>query len=662
MLGIILSQQQVTVGFLVPKDSQNQSTACEPQWDMLSGDLKDGLPNLLTSIVDQVRQSQHFEGTGISPCPVLMFIDQNGQVDALDNNLKEWWSDASLKDFRLIHIGDIAWAYVSGSEGDIQRGKKGLVLERTEDRAYWHELDHLEIEDQTEGEESDVSELFKHERLISTTLPEMDKTSGEKKVLSTLMKRFLQAGFQPEETGRLALTEQIHDNPFSGRFTLTREFDQVSIQAETRMSEEAVAELMLGDFEALRPRLKKQKLIAEGISSLYLMGETLYHPRFLSFLRSECGWTSGLYLAGSGSHQDMIASCLQGIAARAAMIQEADAKRLESLTKQAEAEKKQAEIAAEIQMKDQRTSLLQEIHMICVDPEKKESYEQQFIDLGDRLGIPEAVIKWNISEVLNRIKLEQEREQIGLEWGGNPTSASKEPVILMGKRMAQSGTRLDSGIRATSKDQISEKDLVRPVRKASQKRVRVALADIFAFKGELADVEFISRKATFHQDHDLKVVRILPADRVGNPLEEAAFRRVYHRERSYFEAVSEISESKDGMYFYRKFINLGTLKEYASKNGLAGKKSVEDFNSAELKVILTLLKAAQELPVEHGALTPDNILIGNKRKWNLTKELDVKFVGFHSAEGHKNLEQAHEALSQVIGQNVYKEFKERVQL
>lgn len=723
MLGIILSHQQLAAGSIGKVKAQYLPWEEKNQWLKQVDQPVDVLPDLLIGILEKARKAPWFHGTSDQPCPILVSTVQYEKADFLHASLEGVLAREKVEDFFLARVEAIEWSFLAGLDGYMGEGEKAVILEGIGSQASWREVEHRNQVEKRNPSEVGSADLFKHEKISGRKLDGIGKSSGREKVMATLMKQFSEAGISLDAETQTSLGEQVNQEPIPGTFNISREAGNIVLQAEASFSEEEISELMLGEYHMLRPQLKKDVLHSAGITNVWLMGPHFYHPSFISFLKDECRLEAELKMAELGTVEEIFDLSMKGLSTRTALITEAEAKLAEAIARQKAAEEKKAAIAAELKMKDERDLFLQEIKDVCTDPARKEEYENQFVSRGEALGIPDLVIKWNITEALSRVELVQEGEQIGLavseakaeadsrieerveEQAPKPEETAEEEVEVgepvVAEEVIEEQAELEKEIEEPEAEAIpepvaeevtaaKEEEIIKeaepvlepviqaapvtagvaeavtavPSTKPSRKRQQVALEDIFSFKGDLPDEEFVSRKATFHQDNDVKVIRMLPSEKVSNEAEVAKFRKVHQKELAYYGDLSEISESKDGMYFYRKYIERQTLRDYAGRNGLSNKKSIEDLSSTDLKFILTLLKEVQELPVTHGDLTAENILIVNKRKWNLSKDLEVKFVGFHSRDvsEEETINQAHMALGSVIGEDVYKEFKEKFQL
>ena len=190
------------------------------------------------------------------------------------------------------------------------------------------------------------------------------------------------------------------------------------------------------------------------------------------------------------------------------------------------------------------------------------------------------------------------------------------------------------------------------------------LSDLFAIKGSLPDPEFSTKRVLMKGDPSPKVVRVLNHKEGQNSEKKAAFKRLYRKELAYYEDVSQLTAAKEGVFYYREYLERNTLKQYVKKLGLNNKSSVEDLNSQDLKFILQVFKEVKDLPVSHANITEENILVISKRRWNLQKNVSIHFVGFTSEDSSKDqmVQQTHKMFARLFGEKFYGDFRKKFQL
>ena len=191
-----------------------------------------------------------------------------------------------------------------------------------------------------------------------------------------------------------------------------------------------------------------------------------------------------------------------------------------------------------------------------------------------------------------------------------------------------------------------------------------SLEEIFEISGVLLDPEFITKKVTHIINHDVKVIKILPTEDLENEARVNAFDIVYQKELAYYQELSEVFQAKEGKYYFRNYIERNTLKDYVRKTGLDKKDSFEKLNSNDLKLILEVWREIKGLDISHSNLSEYNILVLTKRKWNFSKDMEIKLVGFTSGEcTEKEMEeQVHKIWSKLIGADVYLDFRKKFKI
>lgn len=710
------------------------------------------------------------------------FENKDGEKNQILNVLK---NAASPHSYEPIHSENLVLSFLHGLKNQEEiTSKNCIVLEAVDD--HLNLCYHLH----SEGENVDIKEfgalaLHTDEQFQYTSFRNIGYSKGNEQLLNELLKEFSEAGLTVDVKGQTDLALQLMEPNQNERYlySLSKNTKNITIQAEIELSRDRFAELMSTNKELLATPLGQHNLQEKEIFKVVLLGNYLSNPFITSYLKDSLHLTDKLIsLEGEGEY-DEFATIVQGLDFRTGEVIHAEEVRQQEEEKKKMEEEKRAKIEAELKVKDSREFLLEELQEQCVDPSKQEHYEEMFVARGIKLGIPEVVIKWNISEVLSRIALQKEGETVGLSSNGagkeskqedsstdnsasvkEETTTSKEPVqsapvkketpssngtnghsshkeepvtkpettveksepaptpIFSAKQTespqvativappkvetqtaekveiekkeetkgdAPKEVKEEVKVVETAKKEENKKEEKAPEKKKekekkdspqaeskpsgsdksskkkeAQGKAKISLNDIFVIKGSLPDAEFSSKKVTFHSDQELKVVRLLSVKEMKDAEKLANFNKLYKKELNYFEEMSELSESKEGLYYYRPFIERNTLKDHIVKLGLDKKKNLEDLSSSDLKFILQIFKEVKELEVSHANLTEENILILAKRKWNLQKNMEIKFIGFTSkdVDTKEMIEQTHHIFSNLMGKEIYQIFRQKFQL
>ncbi|GAB4422460.1 MAG: hypothetical protein OHK0039_38510 [Bacteroidia bacterium] len=628
---------------------------------------------------------------------------------------------------KVVHWDNLALAYLHGqaSKGESDHY---AILEAIDD--YAHLCYVQKNAAAADARELGAAAVKAGERFEFQAYREFGRSHGNEKVLNELLTEFHNAGLNVDMPGQTELALQLLSPKPEHVYTVSKHTRSVNIEAEIRLDPARYEELMTTGREKIGEHLTPRALSGRGVGQVLLLGRYLQNDLLKRYFGSELGLNGSL--AKVADTEDEFETILRGLGLRAQEAVEAEEIRIaeirrreeEEARRQAEAEArrreeeaKRAKIQADLKVKEERDALLEELQRTCVDPELKEEYEETFISRGARLGIPDVVIRWNISEVLSRIELEAEKVAVGIEApAAQPVApveppvvvaAPAEPVVLPAEitpAPVEEIVEEEQWEEAAAEVPVSEPIIDEPVvNKADlswgespaedlsvpepepvlvtettaatvqttqaeptkdKKAPLISLNDIFVIKGALPDHEFAMKKVTFHADSEMKVVRLLPIKDREQENKFARFQKLYEKELKYYGDMSEITESKEGLYYYRDYLERSTLKDHVKRLGLDKKLKLEDLSSTDLKFILQIFKEVRELPVPHADLNEETILVLSKRKWNLQKNVEIRFVGFTAddATPEEMIEMTHAAFGRMMGETFYKDFREKFQL
>ncbi|MCB0839278.1 MAG: hypothetical protein KDD99_21550 [Bacteroidetes bacterium] len=694
-------------------------------------------------------------------------------------------------------------SFVSGlKEQNKISGSNYLVLESLGDYTnLCYHIRNSNAESKGEVKEIGRDALFFDEEFEFYPFKNFGRSAGNENILNELLTEFSSSGLSVDVKGQTDLAFQLMNPNDDYRFTFSKTTDMVSIEAEIKLSEEKYLDLFTTNKDQLNGKLGEHAIQEKGIENVVLLGDFLKNKALQIYFEEELKLRGKLFSIGRDMDIDEYNMIIDGLACRTMEVLEAEKVKEEEIERKRKEEErrrkeeeKRMKIANELKVKEDRESLLQEIRENCVDPSKKEEYEEMYVARGERLQIPDVVIKWNITEVLSAIELKQEEESIG---GGDdddeefsvddnhvneqpeekeeqeevvaveespsepvveepqfeekeepvaeekkeeepvvvetkeeepvaeniqeeelPQEESKEePVVVTNSVNGQNGkyqpevkpepelvavavknepeTKEQTQPVAKTETKVVTKEKEEPVvdesfpepevKKAQEKKeakarreeengtrnwkqevkeAKMSLNDLFLIKGALKDPEFSTKKVTLYADHEPKVVKVLTAKEVNSPEKVARFIQLYEKELSYYNEMSELGVAKEGLYYFRDFIERTTLKDYVNKIGLDKKLSIEELTSSELKFILQVFKEVRELTVPHSNLSEDNILVVSKRKWNLQKNVEIKFIGFtaDNTDEQGMIEETHKIFARLMGKEFYADFREKFQL
>lgn len=754
-------------------------------------------------------------------------------------------------DLEFVHADNLVVSFMHGlPERDKLSENNIIILEAMDD--YTH-LCYQDIDPNRPSpnlKEHGKAALFQGESFDFIPFKDFGTLAGNDRVLSELMAECSIAGLSVDFKGQAQLARQLEEPNPSYRYLVSKQTDSVHLEAEVSLKPEQYEELLLVNKDKLGEKFSTKELEKRKVKNIILIGGFLRTSAFKNYLDSTLKLGDMVHSLDLDGSKDEFSLIVNGLANRTEEVLEAERiMQAEKERKRLEAEKR-AKIAAELKVKEDRDSLLAEIASVCTDPSKQDEYEAMFMDRAAKLGIPDMVVRWNITEVLGKIELQKEGEGVGLyttheksekglefiaeeetqeeaalfssepepekeeeqaeettkeeddlgysdeellasldevlakddtdsvledleldslgepdqammdeinddldaiteeeintkndekpsaeskqtsmpqaketvaavevmeeeveekeeeaedeiesekeklaeyiapaidksiiekpisddvfalemekmsDIGDLPKELEKEPVSSNGNH--GSATKIEA---VKVKDKVEDSQIGRETQVAKFNNVKnldaaISLSDLFSIKGTLPDIEFSTKKVMMVGDQELKAVRVLAAADVGDPDKLARFKKLHKKELSYYPEMSEITEAKEGLFYFRPYLERSTLKSYVKKSGLDNKMDIDELSSTDLKFILQVFKEIRELPTGHADLSEDNILVISKRKWNLQKNMEIKVVGFtsESATAEQMLERTHEVFSGLLGDAFYQDFREKFQL
>ena len=196
---------------------------------------------------------------------------------------------------------------------------------------------------------------------------------------------------------------------------------------------------------------------------------------------------------------------------------------------------------------------------------------------------------------------------------------------------------------------------------------QISLADLeqhFDVEQIYPNADFVYFKGKVKGDSIVKVIRLFRKAHMSSKDKIKSFQRLYRREASYYDYVSSLLKTPIGNYYERDFINGATLGEYLKRIGFVNKNSLEDLSSQDYKIVWQVLKEIENLKFATSGLNEDNFVVVSKMKWNFSKELSVKIVGFNSQDYSRQLmeEDVHNMLTNLLGKTLYQDFRKKFKL
>ncbi|MDX2284031.1 MAG: hypothetical protein NW241_07700 [Bacteroidia bacterium] len=472
------------------------------------------------------------------------------------------------------------------------------------------------------------------EAIPYTRMPDLSPEGILRSVLDEAAEQLRRSGLQPDEHERMLLQQQLagHCRPGSGAFTLDLRRTQgpVRIHARIDMPEGSYERAVIRRAQDLRPYLDKTKLDGMGVRHVLLAGDFFARPAVSEFFGRELGLADLLPEAGICTDEACGRQILQALSQTAAEVLRA---REEADRRRREEEARRQAIEKELRIKTERDQVLRDIQLLCTDPARRSEYEAMFVPRGAAAEMPREIILWNIDEVLRQHQLQMSSSPVAPFVPVTPPAAAAVPpaaVPAAQPAAAPPAPQLPS------------------------------LQQLFEVKGVLLDREFSTKKVQpADNPQQIRVMRLLDAA-TADADRFARFERLYQKELTYYQELSDIHEAAEGKYYLRDYIPRNTLKDYAKKTSLEKKPALDKLSSKEVALILQVFEEVRNLPVSHANLNEFNILI--LQEGLIRKNMNIRFVGFTSEDASPDEMEMklHTMFANLIGARVYEQLRQKL--
>ena len=520
--------------------------------------------------------------------------------------------------FDLLYAEHLPLSYLRGMNGNPRLAKEScVVLEAMDDCL---NLCYCNIPNGKLNGKAKGTDDFRY-----ISYKEIGQNAAAQGLLDEVISQFTNAGLKIDAKGKASLMSQLAtslEKPVSDNvYSLARSTGRVSIKAELNLSARRHEEVAVVNHQSLKDRLSKDQVEALGINKVVLLGDYLDNRVLKDYLVKELKLGAKVLNPLKEKGNAELLAITKGVGLTANEIAKA---RAEEARIRAEEEARRKALERERRLKEEREKLLTDIRRSCLDPSKKNEYEERFVAVGAKLNMPREVIVWNIQEALSSASLQ--------------VTVAPVPTFSSASRNTQLVVSEQNGVKAPR------------------------LIEIFDIKGVLIDPEFATKKATLRGKPGNRVVRLIDQASLGNAQKQANFEKLYNKELVYYQELSEIKDAAEGKYYYRDFIPRFTLKEYVKKVGLDKKASFEKLSSKDIKFVMSVFDEVRSLPVPHANLNEFNILV--LQEGLLKRSTEIKFVGFTSEDCSvsKMEERIHAVFSTLMKPKVYAEFRKNLNL
>lgn len=707
MLCIIFTKQKLLAGAKL-KETELLHIKGQKHIDLLAQPMAKVLERNMMSIVDsyeQYRKASGHASPAMIPTSVAFPVDaENNDSDKDREAVLEFLKPGQDNKLQLVHADNLPLSFVYGldSYSDIL-SQPCVVLEALDE---YLNLCYFNIEaknGQIQNKDNGLNgKLTTNSQFNFVPLKTFGMASGRQNLMKELEKDFTDAGLLLDDADKVELRRQLLGTAKDRHINIEKKHGVVNIQAKVHLDKRRYEEAVSVNKISLASRLNQTKLDHLGVSKVILLGEYLDNTVLHEYFEQELKIGNKLVARDITSDPDAFKTIIDGLARKTQEIlelraeeermrkEEEDRKRREVEDRRRREEEERKRREAERMAQISRDKLMYEIRVNCTDPSKQSEYEETYVPQGIQVGIPREVLIWNIQQAIQSAALDLPIEAPKIEEPEavmQPTPATVTPGPSINPVSKATPTELSAtenheppvappespntppaqeqeapSVESEKVEEVKPEDLIKSngLGHAPDR----SLEELFEIDGVLLDPEFITKKVTHIVTHDVKVIKILPAADIDNPDRKEAFEHLYQKELAYYQELSEIHQAKEGLYYFRNFIERNTLKDYVRKNGMDKKDGFDKLTSNDLKTILEVWREIKGLPVSHANLTEYNILVITKRKWNLQKETEIKMVGFTSEDcTPKDMEeQVHKIWSKLIGPDVYLDFRKKFKI
>ena len=202
----------------------------------------------------------------------------------------------------------------------------------------------------------------------------------------------------------------------------------------------------------------------------------------------------------------------------------------------------------------------------------------------------------------------------------------------------------------------------------SENQVRAPSKDVSAFRKykvikTYKEVDFSTFEVQDKTNRGKYVLKYINKDELENEALRRDFYHLYEKEKTYYGFEESVNECQEGLYYIRNYIKGKTFYYFMEKLNLFEKNSFVDFKSKELKLLISVYEAIQNLRTPHASLSAHNILILGGRKWNLQREYYVTFVDFsvEDCSTEVMVEQFHNMVDELLTPGIYPQLRKALQ-
>ncbi len=528
------------------------------------------------------------------------------------------------------------------------------------------------------GEGSELYTMNSNGTSSVAELKELNLNNGHKKLHDHMIAEFSKEGLVVGKDEEDQLMKEILNNGKGGKYEVHKKSDNISIQATINISKNEYEDLISDKRTILNQHLHPKILQSnKNLKEVILIGSLFDNNVLQNYLKKDLQIGNKLSTDGL-SDIDKVVDKISSVG-------------FGGIEKFLEAERQENERISQLKARREamhaRESLLLDIRQTCTDPAKEEEYKRTFIKKADNLNIPREVVLWNITEIMDTIRLEKELEKksdlpviSSLDLESNTIqSAQKSSTKIEVINDEPKAPKVNTSISVPPKPKAPPAKKIEPVKVKTDKNIEkpgaAAVAEktktatlsiskqvekIFKPTKKIADIGFHAQYGNLLNESGDKIFRYISKDELKDKNKASQFEKIFNKESLYYEKTSPIHNASFGKYYYRDVLEGETINVFLKKNASRFKSDIEKWSNNDLKLILKIWKEIENIDYSF-RLKPENIVVISKLTWSLKREQEAKLTLFNAKESSKTEmeKDMHDILTRLLGKRTYQNLRKK---
>lgn len=270
-------------------------------------------------------------------------------------------------------------------------------------------------------------------------------------------------------------------------------------------------------------------------------------------------------------------------------------------------------------------------------------------------------IRNTLSEIQEKVKHHSSSNSVSLNLNSNTQLIIQPKELDLQNSSARSSKLNEQSIELIAKTP----PLIDPInRPSSSSFATIDLEHYFQLDDIYSTKEYLFFKGEKQEFKETKVIRFVDHQSTEHSNKLKGFQRLHQMESSYYPDVSSIQTIPIGQFYTRNFIEGMGLHNYMKNYKIHKRRNINQLNNSNLNLILQIWKEINGLNFACKNLQEGNILVQSKLKWNLTRQVTIKLVGFNAAVCPKSemVEDFHQIFSRQFGQQLYSQIRNKFKL